>query len=376
MIYLFIVFNIYIYISFRIFRGWCSRASGIERSYSGSRGSKLRSNCPASALSLNFRLPCVRPGRSDARRSALGAFGGRSGVVFERPGSIFEVEIAVFSMLLRARVRARRTCCDCASDPIKLMYRAHRSCPASTRGRRKIARNSLCKPFSKPLRKGRAKNSLRALSEASWERPGASLERPKTSWEPPGSVQGASRGSPRPLWERSGHVPGNPCFAKIAPRAILLDFCSIFARFWPLLDRPGTSKERPGSDFDVFCVCRDRTFMAVCFCSFARLFVRSFARSFVHWRDEASRCDSRLTRISAGCCCLLFRPLLVRSFACSLVRIHAVSSLRSSDQTKNKTRRFRVASFVFLLELARTTSTIYPTTCELTFYSLPQGKGT
>ena len=50
--------------------------------------------------------------------------------------------------------------------------------------------------------------------------------------------------------------------------------------------------------------------------------------------------------------------------------------LRASNQTTSKTRRFRVASFVSLLQLARTTSIIYLTSCELTFDSLPQGKYT
>ena len=82
--------------------------------------------------------------------------------------------------------------------------------------------------------------------------------------------------------------------------------------------------------------------------------------------------DSRVARsFVRGGFCLLFR-----SRACLLVCIHVVSRLRSSEQAKNKTRRFRVASFSLLLHLARTTCTKYPTTCELTFYSLPQGKCT
>ena len=211
-----------------------------ERSYSGSRGSKLRSNAPACALSLNFRLPCVRLGGSDALRSDLGAFRGRSGVVLERPGSIFEAETAVFSTLLRARTRARRTCCYRAETPLKLMFRAHQSCRATRRKRHKIGRKLLCESFGKLFRQGRAKNSSRALSEASWRRPRASRERPKPSRGCSGSLRGPSRVRPRAVLEGSGSAPRAPGSPKVAPRALRSDFCSI-------LGPPGPSRGSPGS---------------------------------------------------------------------------------------------------------------------------------
>ena len=146
----------------------------------------------------------------------------------------------VFSMLVRARARSRRPCCDCASDPLKLMYRAHRRCRATRRERRKIARKLLCEPFGKFFRQGRAKNSSRALSEASWRRPRASRERPKPSRGRPGSLRGPSRVRPGAVLEGSGSAPRAPGSPKVAPRALRSDFCSI-------LGPPGPSRGCPGS---------------------------------------------------------------------------------------------------------------------------------
>ena len=62
------------------------------------------------------------------------------GVVFESPGSILGAKMVVFSKLLRAHARARRTCCYLAETPLKLMFRAHQSCCATRRGSCKIVK--------------------------------------------------------------------------------------------------------------------------------------------------------------------------------------------------------------------------------------------
>ena len=175
----------------------------------------------------------------------------RSGVVLERPGSIFEAETAVFSMLLRARACAQRTCCDCASDTVKLMFRAHQGCRATRRERHKIARKSLYEPFGKLFRQGRAKNSSRADSKASWRRPRTSQECPKPSQGRPGSVRGSSRACPRAVLERSGSAPRVPGSPKVAPRALRIDFSSILR---PHRTVPGASQERPESHFGMIFV--------------------------------------------------------------------------------------------------------------------------
>ena len=184
-------------ISYSILRDQAPEASGIARSYSGSRGSKLRSNCPASALSLNFRLACVRSGGSDARRSDLGAFGARPDVVLERPGSIFEAEIAVFSMLRRARARAQRTCPDRAPDPLKLMFCAHQSIArqdAKSEKSQKIRSASLSAScFAKDARKSRPERSPRRLRAAPGplrSAPGPSKSVLGASGEPPEGLHG------------------------------------------------------------------------------------------------------------------------------------------------------------------------------------------
>ena len=97
----------------------------------------------------------------------------------DRLGSIFEAEMAVFSTLLRARTRARRTCCNRAETLLKLMFRPHQSRRATRRGRRKMAQISLCEPFGKLVCQCRAKNPhhlgvqkpSRARTDASPRRP-------------------------------------------------------------------------------------------------------------------------------------------------------------------------------------------------------------
>ncbi len=91
-------------------------------------------------------------------------------MVLERPGSIFEAKMPVFSTRLRARTRARRTRCYLAETPLKLMFRAHQSRRATRRGRRKIAQNSLREPFGKLVRQGRATKPFRTLFEWLLER--------------------------------------------------------------------------------------------------------------------------------------------------------------------------------------------------------------
>ena len=206
-------------------------------------------------------------------------------------------------MLLRARARAQRTCCDCISDTLKLMFRAHQSCRATRPKRHKIARKSLREPFGKLFRQGHAKNSSRALSEASWRHSRASRERPKPSRGRPGSLQGPSRVRPRAVLERSGsalRAPGSP---KVAPRAIRSDFLLDFR-----LSRtvPGASRERPESDFGMIFV--------LLVCSFVRAFVCCFvvcwfARSLVRWFAYTRSADcARATKRKAKRAGFALRP--------------------------------------------------------------------
>ena len=87
-----------------------------------------------------------------ARTWPLGLDFASSGVILERSGSIFEAETAIFSMLLRARARPQRTCCDCASDMQKLMFRAHWTYRGTRRERHKIEQKSVCEPSGKLFR--------------------------------------------------------------------------------------------------------------------------------------------------------------------------------------------------------------------------------
>ena len=203
--------------------------------------------------------------------------------------------MAVFSTLLRARARAQRTCCECASDTLKLMFRAHQTCRATRRERRKIERKSICEPSGKLFRQGRAKNSSPALSKASWRRPRTSRERPKPSRGRPGSVQGLSRARPRAVLERSGsarRVPGSP---KVAPRALWIDFCSI-------LNPPGPSRERPRSVLrailGMIFVLLVRSFVRAVVCCFVLCwFVRSLVRWFAYTRSaDCARATKRKTK--------------------------------------------------------------------------------
>ena len=163
----------------------------------------------------------------------------------ERPGSIFEAEIPVFSTLLRARIRARRRCCYRAETPLKLMFRAHQSRRATRRGRRKIAQNSLREPFGKLVRQGRAKNSFRALSERLLERlwggPGTLLDDSWPLLARPGRPQiglGAPFGRPQAVLSASGRVPKTVLSAQNGPTSIfrrfLVDLVRIFADFGPI----------------------------------------------------------------------------------------------------------------------------------------------
>ena len=156
----------------------------------------------------------------------------------ERPGSIFEAEITVFSTLLRARTRARRTCCYRAETPLKLMFRAHQSRRATRRGRRKIAQNSLREPFGKLVCQCRAENPFRTLSESLLERlwggPGTLLD---GSWAllarlgRPKIGLGASFGCPKTVPSASGRIPEKTLGAQTGPRSIFLRFGMDFRRF-------------------------------------------------------------------------------------------------------------------------------------------------
>ena len=155
------------------------------------------------------------------------------GVILERPSSFFEVETVVFSTLLRARARARRTCCDAAETPLKMMFRAHQSSRATKRGGRKIAQSSLCEPFGKLVRQGRAKNSFRAVSERLLERlwgsPGTLLDGSWPLLTRPGRPQiglGAPFGRPQAVLSASGRVPETTLGLRTSPT-------SIFHRFFP-----------------------------------------------------------------------------------------------------------------------------------------------
>ena len=150
-------------------------------------------------------------------------------MVLERPSSIFEAETVVFSMLLRARTRARRTCCYRAETPLKLMFRAHQSRRATRRGRRKMAENSLREPFGKLVCQCRAKNPFQTFSERLLERlrggPGALLDGSWALLARPGRPQiglGASFGCPKAVPSASGRVPETTLGAQTGPRSIFL----------------------------------------------------------------------------------------------------------------------------------------------------------
>ena len=146
------------------------------------------------------------------------------GVILERPSSFFEVETVVFSTLLRARARARRTCCDAAETPLKLMFRAHQSSRATRREERKIAQNSFCEPFGQLVRQGRAKNPFPALSEKLLERLwGTLLDGAWPLLACPGHPQiglGAPFGRPSTVPSVSGRVPETTLGLRTGPTSI------------------------------------------------------------------------------------------------------------------------------------------------------------
>ena len=142
--------------------------------------------------------------------------------------------MAVFSMILHARACARRTCCNRAETPLKLMFRAHQSRCATRRGRRKAAQNSLREPFGKLVCQSRAKNPFRTLSESSWSVSGAARECFWTafghSWpawgvsDRPWDVIWVSKSRPERVRTRPRNGLGRPKWPKI-------DFSSIWGRF-------------------------------------------------------------------------------------------------------------------------------------------------
>ena len=243
-----------------------------------------------------------------ARTWPLGLDFVRSGVILERPGSIFEAERAVFSMLLRARARAQRTCCECASDTLELMFCAHQSCRATRHERRKIERKSICEPSGTLFHQGRAKNSSRVLSKVSWRRPRTSRERRKPSRGRPGSVRGPSRARPRAVLERSGSAPRVPGSPKVAPSALRIDFCS---NLNPPRTVPGASQERPESHFGMIFVLLVRSFVRAVVCCFVLCwFVRSLVRWFAYTQSaNCARATKRKTK-RAG---FALRPSFCRS---------------------------------------------------------------
>ena len=140
--------------------------------------------------------------------------------------------MVVFPTLLRARARARRTCCYRAETPLKLMFRAHQSRRATRRGRRKMAQNSLREPFGKLVCQCRAKNPFQTFSERLLERlwggPGTLLDGSWALLARPGRPQiglGASFGCPKTVPSASGRIPATTLGAQTGPR-------SIFLRFW------------------------------------------------------------------------------------------------------------------------------------------------
>ena len=174
------------------------------------------------------------------------------------------------------------------------MFRAHQSCRATRRVRRKIARKSLCEPFGKRFRQGRAKTSSRALSEASWR---ANLA-PRTANLAAKTANLAAKTAQlavlRPFQTHARAALSRQDRAKSASERFWFDFGLSG-------DAPGPSQERSGSDFAMIFVFPVRSFVRPFFCCFVvcwfvlslvrvrssvpsfvcrRAFVRAFFRSF------------------------------------------------------------------------------------------------
>ena len=152
--------------------------------------------------------------------------------------------MAGFSTLLRARIRARRTCCYRAETPLKLMFRAHQSRRATRRGKRKMAQNSLREPFGKLVCQCRAKNPFRTLSERLlgrlwggtglfWTAPGHSWP----AWGVPRSALGRRLGVQKPSRTRPEASPKRFWTPRTAQGRLFVDFGTIWREFPTISDQ-------------------------------------------------------------------------------------------------------------------------------------------
>ena len=136
------------------------------------------------------------------------------GVVFESHGSILDAKMVVFSKLLRAHARAKRTCCYLAETPLKLMFRAHQSCCATRRGSCKIVKirsaSLSASLFAKVALQNRSERSSRGSWSVSWATRESFLTTPGRSWPTrgvPRSALGLHLGVEQPSQARPDAIP-------------------------------------------------------------------------------------------------------------------------------------------------------------------------
>ena len=233
------------------------------------------------------------------------------------------------------------------------MFRAHRSCCATRRVERNIARKSLCKPFGERFRKGRAKNSSRAPTTFQ-ERAKIAQERAKIAQERANIAQ-----------ERAKIAQNRANIAQarvtIASRSRQKRF---LVNFWSILGSSGSFLRRPRGDFGSIFVACVRSFARASVAAFGRLFVRSFVQSFARAfvRLSSPRPFDFELRVLVRSHTRSFAHSFVhvRSFACLLVcsLVRFLTSPKHVDTTARIDEAALAALFVAILTRSeQTTST-------------------